>query len=83
MLKLWQINSDHQLLIAQIWPLEKLSHFIFVVKKADYSAKNHILTLIIQPGKDSAAVIPNLSGALNALCTFFFYNKEAYKKYNL
>lgn len=82
-IKLWQANAKQKLFIAQLWPLEKLSHFIFVVKKADYDAKNHAMTLTIRQGKDSAAIAPNFTDSLNTFSTFFLYDKEAYKNYSL
>ena len=81
-LKLWQTNAKQKLFITQLWPVEKLAHFIFVIKNANYDAKNQTMTLTIQPGKDSAAIASNFTGPLNTLSTFFFYNKSAYDKYS-
>ena len=77
-IKLWQANANQKLFIAQLWPLEKLMHFIFIIKNAHYDEKNQTLILTIQPGKDSAAIASNFTGPLNTFSTFFFYNKAAY-----
>ena len=81
-IKTWQANAKEKLFITQLWPLEKLGHFIFVIKNANYDEKNQTMTLTIQPGKDSASVFSNFTGSLNTLSTFFFYNKAAYGKYS-
>jgi hypothetical protein len=81
-LKLWQANAKQKLFVAQLWPIEKLSHFIFIVKNANYDAKNQTMTLTIQPGKDSSDISSNFTGSLNTLSTFFLYNKAAYEKYS-
>jgi len=81
-IKLWQTNATQKLFITQLWPIEKLFHFTFIVKNANYDAQNHAISFTIQPGKDSAAIAPNFTGSLNTLSTFFFYNKAAYEKYS-
>jgi hypothetical protein len=82
MIRLWKTNAKQKFFITQLWPIEKLFHFILIVKNANYDTQNQVLTLTIQPGKDSAAIAPNFTDSLNTLSTFFFYNKGAYQKYN-